>query len=93
MNLPFDLNRDPHRRFLSQLRQEVEAWEREGTITAEQGRAILSRYPADSPDSATARSRQALVVGLSILGAALVGLGIITFFAANWDDMSAQREG
>ncbi len=79
---------NPDRRFLAQLRQEVEAWLRDGTITAEQGQTILARYPADSPDSATARNRQALVVGLSILGAALVGIGIITFFAANWDDLS-----
>ena len=27
------------------------------------------------------------MIGLSILGAVLVGLGIITFFAANWDEI------
>ncbi len=86
---PFgDSNRSPEHRFLSQLRQEVEAWKQDGTITAEQGQAIVARYPADSQDFATARRRQALVVGLSILGAVLVGLGIITFFAANWDEIS-----
>ena len=79
---------DSDERFLLRLRREVEAWEQAGTITAEQGQAILARYPAaDSLPGAAARKRQALVVGLSILGAALVGLGIITFFAANWDDI------
>ena len=79
---------DSDEQFLLRLRQEVEAWEQAGTITAEQGQAILDRYPAaDSLPGAAARKRQALVVGLSILGAALVGLGIITFFAANWDDI------
>ena len=81
---PFE---DPARRFVSQLRQEIGAWQQDGTITAEQARAILSRYPADSADYDAARRRQSLVVGLSILGAVLVGLGVITFFAANWDEI------
>ena len=78
---------DSGRSFMSRLRQEVEAWEREGTITAEQAQEILARYPEDSPDYEAARRRQALVVGFSILGAVLVGLGVITFFAANWDEI------
>ena len=75
------------RRFVSRLRQDIEGWQQDGTITAEQAQAILARYPADSPDYEAARRRQSLVVGLSILGAVLVGLGVITFFAANWDEI------
>ena len=82
---PFD---DFNRRFASRLRQEVGEWERDGTIAPEQAEAILARYPEASPDQEVARRRQPLVVGISILGAVLVGLGIITFFAANWDDIS-----
>ena len=78
---------DFNRRFASHLRVEVEEWQRDGTISAEQGRAILARYAEESPDYEEARKRHALVVGLSILGAVLVGLGVITFFAANWDDI------
>ena len=78
---------DFNRRFVSQLREEVEEWQRDGTITAEQGQTILARYPAGSPDYEAAHRRQGLVVGLSILGAVLVGLGVITFFAANWDEI------
>ena len=76
------------RRFASRLREEVELWRRDGTVTSEQAQAILARYPADSAGYESARRRQALVVGLSILGSALVGLGVITFFAANWDEIS-----
>ena len=75
------------RRFASQLRREVEEWERDGIITPQQAQAILSRYPEDSADYEAARRRQALVVGLSILGAVLVGLGVITFFASNWNEI------
>ena len=75
------------RRFATQLRREVLEWERDGTVSPEQAQAILARYPEDSADYEAARRRQALVVGFSILGAALLGLGVITFFAANWDEI------
>ena len=87
MNLIDYMGANTDGQFLERLQQEVQAWERDGTITPEQGRAILSRYPADSSVGAV-RRRHSLVVGISVLGAVLVGLGIISFFAANWDDIS-----
>ena len=75
------------RRFVARLRQEVASWESDGTITPEQAQAILARYPEVSADYEAARRRQSLVIGLSILGAVLVGLGIITFFASNWNEI------
>ncbi len=70
--------------FLQRLPDEVLLWQRNGTINATQARAILSRYSL--PVAAAANPAQGrLVSGLSILGAVLVGLGIILFFAANWD--------
>ncbi len=81
---PFDANH----RFVSRLREEVEAWRQDGTVTAEQGQAILARYPEYAPGYEAARRRQSLVVGLSILGAILIGLSVITFFAANWNEIS-----
>ena len=79
---------DTDHRFVSRLREEVKAWERDGTITAEQARAILARYPDYPPGHEASRRRQGLVTGLSILGGVLIGLGVITFFAANWDEIS-----
>ena len=75
-------------RFVSRLREEVEGWQRDGTITAEQAQAILARYPDYPPGHEASRRRQGLVTGLSILGGVLIGLGVITFFAANWDEIS-----
>ena len=80
---PFE---DTDRRFASRLREEAAVWEREGIVTPEQARSILVRYPEDS-DYEAARRRQGLVVGFSILGASLLGLGVITFFAANWNEI------
>ena len=79
---------DPNdHRFVSRLREEVEAWQRDGTVTAEQAQAILARYPDYVPGFEASRRRQGLVTGLSILGGILIGLGVITFFAANWDEI------
>ena len=74
-------------RFVSRLREEVAAWQRDGAVTAEQAQAILARYPDYAPGFEASRRRQGLVTGLSILGGILIGLGVITFFAANWDEI------
>lgn len=79
---------DADYRFVSRLREEVKAWQRDGTITAEQAQAILVRYLDYPPGHEASRRRQGLVTGLSILGGILIGLGVITFFAANWDEIS-----
>ena len=75
-------------RFVSRLREEIKAWHRDGTVTAEQAQAILARYPDYPPGHEASRRRQGLVTGVSILGGILIGLGVITFFAANWDEIS-----
>ena len=77
-----------NQRFVARLRLEVEAWLQDGTITPEQAQAILARYPEYAPGYQASRRRQSLVVGLSILGAILIGLSVITFFAANWNEIS-----
>ena len=82
---PFDAN---NQRFVARLREEVEAWLQDGTVTAEQAQEILARYPEYAPGYEASRRRQSLVVGLSILGAILIGLSVITFYAANWDEIS-----
>ena len=82
---PLDAN---NHRFVARLREEVEAWQRDGVVTDEQADAILARYPDYAPGFEASRRRQSLVVALSVLGAVLIGLGVITFFAANWDEIS-----
>ena len=77
-----------NQRFASRLREELEAWQRDGVVTPDQAQAILARYPDYEPGFEASRRRQSLVVALSVLGAVLIGLGVITFFAANWDEIS-----
>jgi uncharacterized membrane protein len=63
----------------AQLKVESESWVAGGQITAEQRTAILALYP-ESPGA----ERDRLILILSLLGALLVGAGVILYFAANW---------
>jgi uncharacterized membrane protein len=72
-------------RFLERLPSELSRWEADGVITAEQSQAIRARYSPAELAPRLARARGRLVTGLSIIGVVLVGLGVIFFFAANWD--------
>ena len=71
--------------FLERLPGELSRWESAGIITAEQGQAIRARYSPLELAPKTVRSRGRLITGLSIIGAVLVGLAVILFFASNWD--------
>jgi hypothetical protein len=63
------------------LREEVEAWVRDGIITESQAEAILERYE----DEDGGRSRA--VLALSAVGAVLVLVGVTLFLATNWEDL------
>lgn len=71
--------------FLERLPRELSRWESDGIITTEQGQAILGSYSPSELVPRAIRAQGRLVTGLSIAGAVLVGLGVILFFAANWD--------
>jgi uncharacterized membrane protein len=60
------------------LRGEIEAWRSEGLIEPPQAEALQARYPASGPERAWSR------VIFSVIGAILVGFGVVLFFAYNW---------
>lgn len=60
------------------LADEVDQWVQDDIITESQAEAILQRYDTE----ATGRSR--VVVALSVVGAALVFVGVALFFATRW---------
>ena len=72
---------------LARLPAEVQHWQDQGIISAEQGRAIISAYPAPGTPVAVHRAQGRLVAILATLGSVLVGLGVILFFAANWEEI------
>jgi uncharacterized membrane protein len=74
--------------FLDRLRQELEQWQREGLLRRDQVETLLGRYgllPGETPRTLR-RSRIANVV--AVLGAVLVGVGVILLIGANWQYMS-----
>jgi uncharacterized membrane protein len=63
------------------LQDEVDTWVRDGIITESQAEEILERYD----DSAGGRSR--VVIALSVVGSALVFVGLTLFLATNWETL------
>lgn len=72
--------------FLRRLREETDLWLREGLITKEQQQNILMRYHGLKEADEKAGPGK-LVATIAVLGAILIGLGIILFIAANWSEI------
>lgn len=73
------------KKVIENLEQESAAWVNDGLISEEQRTKILSRYTAITRISS---KRQRFTGIVATLGALLVGIGIILFFASNWDKIS-----
>ncbi len=72
-------------KFRYQLRQEARQWQEEGLISPNVYEQLATRYRLEELDSA---SRDRFIVIVLGLGFILLGLGIITFVAANWQAWS-----
>jgi uncharacterized membrane protein len=68
-------------RYDAWLREELEEWVREGIVSREQADAIDRRYS----ERGVPRRRNRVVQTLATVGAIVAGLGVVLFFAANWD--------
>jgi uncharacterized membrane protein len=71
--------------FASQLQHELPAWVSAGLVSVEQSEALSLRYGAGSEAE---RRRSKAVQAIAVIGAVAAGLGVILFFAANWDAIS-----
>lgn len=72
-------------KFRQQLKQEAEKWQAEGLINTSIFQQLAERYQFQSLET---RNQNRFVVVLFGLGAILLGLGIITLVAANWQGWS-----
>jgi uncharacterized membrane protein len=79
----------PDQTFAAQLPNAVAGWRDRGIITPEQASAILASY--ETIDEGPV-SRGRLISVLVILGAVLIGLGVILFIAANWQAISREMK-
>lgn len=69
-----------HRGFGKRLAQELPRWQKEGWVSAEGGQAILADLGKRQPAAAWASA-------LALAGALLLGVGVITWFAAHWNEI------
>ncbi len=72
-------------KFRYQLRQEAQQWRDEGLISPETYEQLATRYRLEELDSASRDRFILIVLGLGFI---LLGLGVITFVAANWQTWS-----
>jgi uncharacterized membrane protein len=73
--------------FRRQLRQEAQQWQVDGLINPDQYRRLAEIYQLDTLDT---QSRDRFIAILLGLGSILLGLGAITFVAANWQAISRE---
>lgn len=78
------MNSDKFRR---QLRAEAKLWQAENLISASLYEQLAERYQFNALETASQNSFLAILIGL---GAVLLGLGVITFVAANWQAWSRE---
>lgn len=69
--------------FYSRLKEEMVEWQRDGIINSTQAEAILKRKGVEEK----AYRPGNVITALSTLAVILIGVGIILFFASNWDRM------
>jgi uncharacterized membrane protein len=73
-------------RFRELLKQELQLWQADGLISTEQSSAISQRYQLDQMAK---ESTHLLLFVIYIIGTVLVGAGVISFVAANWESIPA----
>ena len=78
-----------HRKISSQfrelLKQELQIWQADGIISAEQSVALSQRYRLDQMAK---ESTNRLLFAIYIIGAALIVAGIVSFVAAHWEEIT-----
>jgi len=74
-------------KFRQQLKKEVEKWQAEGLIDSSVVQQLRQRYQLNSLE---AESQNRFILVLLGLGGILLGLGMITFVAANWQGWSRE---
>lgn len=74
-------------KFRHQLRKESQQWQAEGLIDSAQYEQLSQRYELDKLDSAASDRFITILIGVGFI---LLGLGAITFVAANWQTWSRE---
>jgi uncharacterized membrane protein len=71
--------------FRELLKQELQFWQADGLISAEQSAALSQRYRLDEMAK---ESTNRLLFAIYIIGAVLIGAGVVSFVAAHWEEIT-----
>jgi len=69
-------------RFRELLKQEIQIWQTDGVISTEQSAVISQKYQLDQMRK---ESSHLMISAIYIIGAVLIGGGVISFVAAHWE--------
>ena len=78
----------PGKKTRSWLKAEVATWASAGIVTREGAAKLEERYRLCEPDEGRSRRLRLVLVVISLIGASMLGMGVILFFAANWDQLA-----
>ncbi|MDF2378959.1 MAG: DUF2157 domain-containing protein [Candidatus Gracilibacteria bacterium] len=73
--------------FLTQLRTESSRWQKADIISTDQKKQILARYGDKMKQYEHVEASGKITSTLSIIGAILLGIGVILFVASNWQEI------
>lgn len=73
------------RSLIDTLRKELPLWQQDGLISQEQADLIIKRYDLNPADERQSPSR--FIAAISVIGALLLGSGIILLIASNWQSI------
>ncbi|NOZ20792.1 MAG: DUF2157 domain-containing protein, partial [Planctomycetes bacterium] len=70
------------------LRTELESWTASGVIGRNAAAKLEERYKLCDLDEARSKRMKLVLIVVSLIGATMLGMGVILFFAANWDQLA-----
>jgi uncharacterized membrane protein len=79
----------PDRLFRSRLKRELPAWRAEGLVDDDAARKLIARYELDAPDE---EGRNLATLAVYILGVILIGGGVVSLIAWNWEALPASAK-
>lgn len=90
---PADTRAMEQHEYRERLSRDVAAWRRAGIIDVNQGTQMLARAGAGSANLVRALRAGWLAAAISLMGAFVLGAGVLLIVAANWQEMGGVARG
>lgn len=74
------------------LKDELTSWRKEGLLPEGAADNLRERYQLSAVEACSSRQLRRLIAAVSFIGAVMLGMGVILFFAANWDKVTPTQK-